>query len=256
MTAKPIFVLCAAVCVVAACNKQPELDVTAGSAPSSATAPATAPAPAIGPDAELPPGHPPLDGAGAPSPGLQSGHPPTGAAAPGGMPGMGLTAAPGGEGDQAISWKTPAGWVEETPANSVRRAQYRVPGAGGAGECVVFYFGPGQGGDPQSNAQRWASQFVDAKGAPASPRTRLSEVGGLKVLFVEAEGTYLQGAMTGAAVEPKADHALLAAVVEGPDAHWFFKLTGPKATLASQRAGFESMIGSIRPGSPPEGSTR
>jgi hypothetical protein len=132
----------------------------------------------------------------------------------------------------------------------VRRAQYRVPGPGGDGECVVFYFGPGQGGDPQSNAQRWAAQFVDAQGAPATPRTRSADVGGLEVLYVEAEGTYLQGTMTGGAVERKADHALLAAVVEGPDAHWFFKLTGPQATVEAQRAGFETMIGSIRRGAP------
>ena len=28
-----------------------------------------------------------------------------------------------------------------TPSSSMRRAQYRVPGAGGDAECVVFYFG-------------------------------------------------------------------------------------------------------------------
>ena len=29
----------------------------------------------------------------------------------------------------------------------MRRAQYRISGSGGDAECVVFYFGPGQGGD-------------------------------------------------------------------------------------------------------------
>jgi hypothetical protein len=46
----------------------------------------------------------------------------------------------------------------------MRRAQYKVPGPAGAGECVVFYFGPGQGGDAQSNAERWASQFTQPGG--------------------------------------------------------------------------------------------
>ena len=123
-----------------------------------------------------------------------------------------------------------------------------MPGSGGDAELVVFYFGPGQGGDPQANAQRWASQFVDAQGAPATPRTRGGNVAGMDVLYVEAEGNYQQGAMTGGPVEQKGGHALLAAVVEGPDSNWFFKLTGPKATVEAQRAAFESLIGSLRPG--------
>lgn len=241
---------CAVAGVFAACSRQPELDVTAGSAPPPrpASTAAQGSAPPIAPDAELPPGHPPLEGMAAAMPEMQAGHAPSAAPPADAVAAMGLTAAPGGEGDQAIAWTPPAGWVAETPANSVRRAQYRVPGPGGDAECVVFYFGPGQGGDPQSNAQRWASQLVDASGAPATPKTREAKVGGLDVLYVEAAGTYLQGTMTGTAVEQKADYALLAAVVAGPDANWFFKLTGPAATIEGQRAGFETMIGSIRAG--------
>ena len=247
---RPFALFCAAACVLAACNKQPELDVTAGAAPAPAASQA-AMAPPITPDAELPPGHPPLSGSGAGSPAMQPGHGASAAPPPGAAGSMGIMTAPGGEGDQAIAWTTPADWVEQAPSNSVRRAQYQAPGPGGSAECVVFYFGPGQGGDPQSNAQRWASQFVDAKGTPATPKTRTAEVAGLKVLFVEADGTYLQGTMTGAAaVEEKGSYALLAAVVEGPDSNWFFKLTGPKATVEAQRAGFETMIGSIRRGTP------
>ena len=249
-TNRSVVVLIGAVLVTAACNRQPQLDVQAGAAPApAATAagadPAAPAAPPIAPGAELPPGHPPLD-AMASAPGAM----PAPAAAPpaDAVAAMGLTAAPGGEGDQAITWQTPASWVEEAPANSVRRAQYRVPGSGGDGECVVFYFGPGQGGDPQSNAERWAAMFVDAQGAPARPQTRTAEVAGLPVLYVEAAGTYLQGAMSAQAVEQKGGYALLAAVVEGPDANWFFKLTGPAATVAAARDGFETMIGSIRRG--------
>jgi hypothetical protein len=41
---------------------------------------------------------------------------------------------------------------------------------------------------------------------------------------------------------------LLGAIAEGPDARWYFRATGPRATLAAQRAAFEAMIQSIRRG--------
>lgn len=160
-------------------------------------------------------------------------------------------AADAGTGATALGWAAPASWVSQPPANAMRRAQYRVPGPGGDGECIVFYFGPGQGGDPMGNAERWASQFVDANGqsAVATMKTRTEQVNGVTVLFVEAGGTYGAGSMTGAGkVVAKPDWALLGAVAEGADANWFFKFTGPKATLEAERTAFEKMLRSVQRG--------
>ena len=44
------------------------------------------------------------------------------------------------------------------------------------------------------------------------------------------------------------DHMLLGAIAEGPDANWFFKLTGPEATLEPQRDAFRAMIESLQRG--------
>jgi hypothetical protein len=239
---RPLATFCAAALLFAACGSKPEPEPAASAAPAATetAAPSTGMAPPLAPGAELPPGHPPLDTTGAAGVGMISGHGPS-------TPSAGIPVVAAGEGgDQALVWETPSGWVAETPSSNMRRAQYRIPGAAGAAECVVFYFGPGQGGDAQGNAERWAAQFADAQGAPAVPRTRQARVGSFDVLYVEAAGTYLQGAMTGGAVEQKSGYALIAAVVEGPDANWFFKLTGPAATVEAQRAAFESMIGSIR----------
>jgi hypothetical protein len=41
---------------------------------------------------------------------------------------------------------------------------------------------------------------------------------------------------------------LLGAVAQGPDANWFFKLTGPEATLTEHREAFRQMIQSLKPG--------
>jgi hypothetical protein len=251
----PLALVALALVTLIACRSQPELDVQAAAAATPA-APAAAPAhapsssaPPIAPGAEMPPGHPPVDGTAGEASSVPPGHPPVSPPADA-VQAVAGTVRAGGEGAQGVSWTPPAGWVSEPPANNMRRAQYRIPGPRGDAECVVFYFGPGQGGDPRSNAERWASQFVNADGTPATSamKTRATESNGLKVLYVETRGTYAAGMMAGGAGEPKAGYALLGAIVEGPDSNWFFKLTGPAATVDAQRAAFESMIGGIKRG--------
>lgn len=226
--------------LTAACAREPKLEVRESAAES---------APAEG-SAPVQPAHPPVAGA-PPSSELPAGHPPiTGAPAAGG----GFEIAPvdpaTGRGDAALAWTERAGWISEPPTNSMRRAQYRVPGPGGDAECVVFYFGPGQGGDARSNAERWASQFVPEGGGDpiAAMRTRSLDVAGRSVLVVETEGTYQAGSMMGGPVAEKPGYALLGAVAEGPDANWFFKLTGPRATVEAARTPFEEMVRSLRQG--------
>jgi hypothetical protein len=181
----------------------------------------------------LPPGHPAIDPAAAPPPGL----PPVPEGA--------------GTGDAALAWIVPTGWIAEQPASPMRRAQYKVPGRAGDGECVVFYFGPGQGGDPMANAVRWSEQFTLADGSSAQSAMKTSEieVGGLKVFIVEVAGTYKGGmTMTAAPAKPRPGYRLLGAVAPGPDANWYFKFTGPDATVTEQRAAFTSMVKSLKHG--------
>ena len=180
----------------------------------------------------LPPGHPPLDAAAA-APQL----PPVPAGA--------------GTGAAALAWTSPTDWTEEKPSSPMRRAQYKVPGRTGEGECVVFYFGPGQGGDPISNAKRWASQFSlpDGSSAEDTMKTTELQVSGFNVVVVEVEGTYNGGmTMTAEPATPKPGYRLLGAVAEGPDANWYFKFTGPDATVRAQRAAFEGMVKSLKRG--------
>jgi hypothetical protein len=192
---------------------------------------------------------PPLiSGRGDSSASLPSGHPPIDA---GGTPQSSLPSVPegAGTGDAALLWTVPPGWIAEKPASSMRRAQYRVPGKAGDGECAVFYFGPGQGGDPMSNAVRWAEQFTLADGSSAQSTMTTSEIeaGGLKIFMVEVAGTYKGGmTMTAAPAVPKSGYRLLGAVAPGPDANWYFKLTGPDETVSEQRDAFTSMVKSSR----------
>ena len=147
-----------------------------------------------------------------------------------------------------FEWEVPTGWIVEQPGSSMRLAQYRVPGAGGDGECVVFYFGPGQGGDPTANAMRWARQFSQPDGSSSLDIVQVSELPGtrVRVQLVEVTGTYDGGmTMTDAPAEKKPGYMLLGAIAEGRDAPWFFKFTGPEATVTAQRAAFVSMLESL-----------
>lgn len=185
-----------------------------------------------GPDAQgLPPGHPP--GGGAPA-----------------QPVVPAPPAGSGTGVLGLRWVDPPGWSKETPASAMRRAQYRLRGPAGEAECVVFYFGPGQGGDAQANAERWVGQFAPSGGDSPTPRpaTRKVTVNGLAVLLVEASGTYVGGMAGGPPGPALADFMLLGAIVGGPDANWFFKATGPRATLEQHRVAFERMIRSVKRG--------
>ena len=245
----------AALTLTLACGRDPALNVQQQSAAppaEAAAAPASAATPAASGEAVA--AHAPaaaaMPSSTSPS-GLPAGHPPIGSTAAGSMQ-IAPVAPEHGQGALALSWKAPAGWTAEPPANTMRRAQYRVPGPAGEGECVVFYFGPGQGGDAQSNAERWASQFTDAAGQPAvgSMKTRNATVNGMQVLYVEAAGTYQAGSMMGTGqVVAKPDWALLGAIAAGPDANWFFKFTAPSGTLEANRAAFDAMIASLSKGS-------
>jgi hypothetical protein len=188
----------------------------------------------------------------APSSSAQAGAPPPlvdsrGNPAPSGG---GAAGAPGESGAAAreLAWTAPSEWVPVTPSSTMRKAQYSLPAAAGdkeGGECAVFYFGPGQGGDVQSNIDRWASQLTTEAGAHATPQQVATQVAGMKVLKVSMEGTYAPSPMMGGDTTPKPGTLLLGAIVEGSDANWFFKCTGPRKTMQSHRKEFDALIDSV-----------
>ncbi len=179
-------------------------------------------------EGQLPPGHPSSD----PS-----------------SPGMVVPPPPGsGTGSSGLAWTAPEGWLKEVPTSKMRRAQYRVPGEAGDGECVVFYFGPGQGGDARSNTIRWGEQFIQPDGRPSSAvqKSENLTVNGIPILLTEVTGTYQGGFVMDGSAKSYPGSMLLGAVAEGPDANWFFKLTGPEATVKTHREAFMTLIRSLR----------
>lgn len=138
----------------------------------------------------------------------------------------------------------PAGWTQQTATSAMRAAQVSVPGEAGAGELVLFYFGPGQGGGVESNFDRWRGQMqVDGQ---ASPERGELAANGFRISWIEVKGTLLPSTMGSGPSSPQPGSRLLGAVVEGEGGPWFFKLTGPEATIASGREAFFALLRSVR----------
>lgn len=176
---------------------------------------------------------------------LPAGHPPMGQTDPNAM----LPTPVMGEG-ASLTWTMPSEWTNEPPANVMRQAQYRVPGPGDDGLCVVYYFGTGQGGGPQANAERWADQFDQPDGSSSREVlvTEAVEVNGMPVLMVEVTGTYKEGGMmmTGGAQKLNPGYMLQGAIVQGPDANWFYKFTGPEETVRASAEQFRALVDSVQ----------
>jgi hypothetical protein len=143
----------------------------------------------------------------------------------------------------------PSGWVSATPTSSMRLAEYRVPAAGGAipVEIVVYFFGPGQGGSPQANLDRWKSQFSNPAGGPVAETVRRDTSGAFPLTIAEYSGTYARG--TGAGSSPDAarpGHQLIAIVAETPRGTLFFQCFGPAAAVDAQRAAYLQFVRGLR----------
>ena len=175
---------------------------------------------------ELPPNHPAVD------PGA------TGAAADTNDPAAQL--APPSEDPAALVWKAPAAWTPQPNPNSMRLATYKIPRAASDAEDAELAV-TRAGGDLQSNVDRWKGQFQGDTKVEQSQKT----VHGLAVTVVKIEGTYGGGMDPSAA--PRPGWAMLAAIVATKDMPYFFKMTGPVATVRAAEKPFEAMRDALNP---------
>jgi hypothetical protein len=145
-----------------------------------------------------------------------------------------------------LHWTAPAGW-KPGPPQTMRAATYAVPAAPGdtaASECVVYFFGAGQGGSVDANIERWKGQFTNA-GKPAAAVVSKRTAHGIPMTTIDVAGEYsgLGGPL--AASKPVAGYRLLGAIVEGPGGNIFVKFTGPAKTIAANKAKYDAMLASL-----------
>ena len=89
----------------------------------------------------------------------------------------------------------------------------------------------------QANVDRWMKQFQDAK----DQKVENKEVGGVKVTYVGATGTFMSGPPFGAKV-PKKGYALLGAIVEGKEGAIFIKMTGPESDVKANADKMKGLV--------------
>jgi hypothetical protein len=145
-----------------------------------------------------------------------------------------------------LHWTSPSGW-KAGPPQAMRAATYAVapaPSDTAAAECVVYFFGAGQGGSVEANIERWKGQFTSSgKPAPAIVSRRTAR--GVAMTTVDVAGEYsgLGGPM--AASKPVPGYRLLGAIVEGPGGNIFVKFTAPARTIAANKAKYDVLLASF-----------
>lgn len=146
-----------------------------------------------------------------------------------------------------LQWTAPAEWKDAGSA-PMRAATYKVPLAAGdlgASECVIYFFGQGQGGPVDANMERWNGQFLASSGKTAPAQIRKRVIHGLPVTTIDVAGAYT--GMGGPAGQSAAvpGYRLLGAIIENPAGNVFVKFTGPVRTVNANAAAFERLLASF-----------
>lgn len=150
-----------------------------------------------------------------------------------------------------LRFHVPGEWARVPAPSDMRAAQFRVPHTEGDAEdaeLVLFYFGEGKGGSADQNLERWTGQFTQPDGKPSKEAgvVVIRTVNGLKETSLDVAGAYQPAQMGGAGGEAKSGWRLLAAVIEGPGGPWFWRLTGPDATVKAAKPQFDALLTSLQ----------
>lgn len=141
-----------------------------------------------------------------------------------------------------FTFTRPASWEWVPTTSMMRKAQLKITDdkTKTTADVVFFHFGAGDGGGVQANVDRWFGQFEEPRDK-INPKTEEETVGGHKVTFVQAEGTYRSG-MPGTSLTPMTGYALAGAIIEDSAGSVFVRMTGPKDLVKAQLPDFKKMI--------------
>ncbi|MFO0879010.1 MAG: hypothetical protein U0840_16830 [Gemmataceae bacterium] len=146
-----------------------------------------------------------------------------------------------------VESKTPAAWVKEAPANTMRFAQFKLPKVKGDkddGELVIF---KGLGGSAEANIDRWKKQFVAPKGKGIDDISKVTniEMAGGKGLMVEVSGTYMFNPAPfnpRSKAVPREEYKMVGIHLDGPKDVYHIRMVGPAKTMDHYRKGFEEWV--------------
>jgi hypothetical protein len=140
----------------------------------------------------------------------------------------------------------PAAWAPRAPSSTSRLAEFTLPAtADGAGEIVVYFFGPQQQPNVDANLERWKGQFSHPDGSPVTAKVTRDSTGAFSLVFAEYEGSYRRGIGAGSADSVRAGQRLVAAIVPTPKGTMYIQMFGSAARVASERDAFVAFVRAI-----------
>ena len=147
---------------------------------------------------------------------------------------MADTAVPTASGE-GLAWQAPATWSAKA-ASAMRKGSYSVPGEGGEADLSITAF-PGDVGGELANVNRWRGQIALAPLSAEDLDAAVSRVeqNGLKMTLVEL-----------ASKGDPNNKAILGAIVPFGGSTWFFKISGPGATVRAAKPAFLEFLRSVR----------
>ena len=147
-----------------------------------------------------------------------------------GQPTMADTAVPTADGAE-LKWTAPAAF-EPKPVSAMRKGSYRLKAAGGEADVSITAF-PGATGGLEANLNRWRGQVGLAPLDPAQVTADALkfDANGLSFVVVDYQGS--------------AGH-MLGAIVPFNGNSWFFKLTGPDATVVAAKPAFLEFLRTVK----------
>lgn len=145
---------------------------------------------------------------------------------------------------------TPADWKEETPSNTMRIYQFKLPKADGDkqdAELALFFF-KGGSGSLEQNLKRQTAKFQPADGKDkVEEKTEKIKVGGADATLQDVSGTFIKKpfpmAQTGT---PMHGYRQLYVVFETKDGQYYMTLLGPDKTVEKHKKGFEDWLKSFK----------
>ena len=144
-----------------------------------------------------------------------------------------VAAAPSNDsGAPRLQWKAPEGWTE-VPPSSMRYASFSAPGDDGGKIDISVVTFPGDGGSDVDNINRWRGQMGLS---PVDANSVTSQIAPLKTGDTTFSTTDIAGDKT----------RTIAAWTRRDGRVWFFKATGPSASVEKEKTNFVKFIESVR----------
>ncbi len=158
------------------------------------------------------------------------------AAGPNAMANMANTAVPTATGD-GLSWTAPAHWKPKA-GSAMRKGSYAITGDGGAEADFAITAFPGDVGGDLANINRWRGQISlpPISASELASATEHIDANGLHMTFFDIANSSGETPMR-----------IIGVSVPYEGSTWFFKLMGPDALVAGERAAFRAFIQTIQP---------